>query len=133
MVTSKWLVETRKNNKNKKLETIVEVVTLAGNLSLINQDLIVQIFFFFIFFYTLNLYAPTPAKKRNKFSDALLVLQSNTKEFPNFPLLESKAKMSAQIIPKIFTEMHLLFVLKEMHSLLFNLLSSRFFFWLLLK
>ena len=55
MVTSKWLVETRENNKNKKLETIVEVETLAGNLSLINQDLIVLIFFF-IFFYTLNIY-----------------------------------------------------------------------------
>ena len=55
MVTSKWLVETRKNNKNKKLETIVEVETLARNLSLINQDLIVLIFFF-IFFYTLNIY-----------------------------------------------------------------------------
>lgn len=68
-----------------------------------------------------------PAKKRNKFSYALSVLQSNTKEFPNFPLLEFKAKMLAQIIPKIFTEMHLLSVLKEMHSLLFNRLSSCFF------
>ena len=50
MVTSKWLVETRKNNKNKKLETIVEVETLAGNLSLINQDLIVLIFFSFFLY-----------------------------------------------------------------------------------
>ena len=50
MVTSKWLVETRENNKNKKLETIVEVVTLAGNLSLINQDLIVLIFFSFFLY-----------------------------------------------------------------------------------
>ena len=51
MVTSKWLVKTRENNKNKKLETIVEVETLAGNLSLINQDLIVLIFFFHFFLY----------------------------------------------------------------------------------
>ena len=71
---------------------VIEVETLAGNLSLINQDLIVQIFFFFIFFYTLNLYAPTPAKKRNKFSYALLGYNPTLKSSQTFHFWNLKPK-----------------------------------------
>ena len=45
---------------------VIEVETLAGNLSLINQDLIVQIFFFFHFFLYIESICPYPSKKKEQ-------------------------------------------------------------------